>query len=272
VEQVVVGVDSSEAARAALHWAVRVANRIEAVGESTGPTVTAIAVWTPGSAELPPQEWRREQSVVRDLLDLRTKEGAQMGVRVGTELREGDPADVLLTAAADRRADMLVVGNRGEGNFAGLRVGSVIDQLSHHTPKPLAIVPAYEQPAPRRIVVGADGSLGTAAAIRWCAQVARELHAEVSAIHLDSQQRDRVPMRDYRAARVREPGASWYDEVARGGHAADGLLEAANRIDATLIVLGTPSIASTRNDHLNGEVTRLLHKTRLPVVLVPAAP
>jgi len=35
---------------------------------------------------------------------------------------------------------MLVVGNRGRGGFAGLRLGSVSQAISHHSPCPLVIV------------------------------------------------------------------------------------------------------------------------------------
>ena len=37
-------------------------------------------------------------------------------------------------------ATMLVVGNRGRGGFAGLRLGSVSQAIAHHSPCPLVIV------------------------------------------------------------------------------------------------------------------------------------
>jgi len=37
-------------------------------------------------------------------------------------------------------ADLLVVGNRGRGGFSGLRLGSVSQSISHHSPCPLVIV------------------------------------------------------------------------------------------------------------------------------------
>jgi len=49
----------------------------------------------------------------------------------------------LLDAAA--RADLLVVGTRGHGGFTGLLLGSVSQQCAHHSPCPIAIIPAHKE-------------------------------------------------------------------------------------------------------------------------------
>jgi nucleotide-binding universal stress UspA family protein len=54
-------------------------------------------------------------------------------------LGEGPAAEVLLRAA--ERADLLVVGSRGRGGFAGLLLGSVSQQCAQHAPCPVVIVP-----------------------------------------------------------------------------------------------------------------------------------
>ncbi|MDQ6728172.1 MAG: universal stress protein [Actinomycetota bacterium] len=61
------------------------------------------------------------------------------GVRVTRHLVMGGSAPALLEAAAS--ADLLVVGTRGHGGFAGLLLGSTSQHCAHHPPCPVVIVP-----------------------------------------------------------------------------------------------------------------------------------
>jgi len=67
-------------------------------------------------------------------------------------LGEPQPASVTVRAAAgiaaeelvnaSRDTDMIVLGSRGTGGFAHLRMGSVSSQVSHHAYCPVVIIPA----------------------------------------------------------------------------------------------------------------------------------
>ena len=138
---IVVGVDGSESARAALRFALEEARL-------RGATVRAVAAWhvpvaAYGDAFIPPNpdllsdlEPRARGELERALADA----GEQAaGVEVEQVVREGPPARVLLDEAD--KADLLVVGSRGLGGFRGLLLGSVSQQCSHHAPCPVVIVP-----------------------------------------------------------------------------------------------------------------------------------
>lgn len=51
---------------------------------------------------------------------------------------EGHPAQVLVDAAAD--ADVLVVGSRGHGGFAGMLLGSVSEHVAAHALCPVLVI------------------------------------------------------------------------------------------------------------------------------------
>jgi nucleotide-binding universal stress UspA family protein len=63
------------------------------------------------------------------------------GVKVQTlALQDRHPADALVEQSEG--ADMLVVGSRGLGGFAGLVVGSVSQQCLHHAKCPVVVIRA----------------------------------------------------------------------------------------------------------------------------------
>jgi nucleotide-binding universal stress UspA family protein len=142
--RIVVGVDATEQAAAALRWAVEEATLRNA-------TVEAVHAWSyvpmPTSVDggLVPMAWS-EGTDARDTVREAAERLAQDTVRsvVGDEPRvhvsvvEGDPADALLAAAAG--ADLLVVGNRGRGALAQALLGSTSARVSDHAPCPVVVL------------------------------------------------------------------------------------------------------------------------------------
>lgn len=57
---------------------------------------------------------------------------------VRTQVAEGNPARVLLSAAAG--ADLLVVGSRGHGGFTEALLGSVGQHCAHHARCPVVVI------------------------------------------------------------------------------------------------------------------------------------
>jgi nucleotide-binding universal stress UspA family protein len=60
------------------------------------------------------------------------------GVGVERAIVQGPAAQVLIDAVSER--DLLVVGSRGHGGFAGLLLGSVSHQCAQHAPCPVVII------------------------------------------------------------------------------------------------------------------------------------
>lgn len=65
---------------------------------------------------------------------------AKTGVDAKAHVCSGDPAQALITIAADEHADMIVVGNRGMSG-AKRMLGSVPNKVSHHAKCGVLIVP-----------------------------------------------------------------------------------------------------------------------------------
>lgn len=136
MERIVVGVDGSEISRAALQWAVDEARRrnaaVEAIHALHQPFVYGYAYL----AEVETDEFAQEAQAI---LDKTIAAVDTTGVPVEARVVGGGPSQVLVEAAKD--ADLLVVGSRGRGGFSGLLLGSVSQQVAHHAPCPVVIIP-----------------------------------------------------------------------------------------------------------------------------------
>jgi len=139
-ELIVVGADGSSSSQAALTWAVRQAEltggTVQAVIAWQYPAVVAGYGWAPvamiDTTDLGEIAAKTVNDMVADVVD------PASDVRVSTLVREGNPARVLLDAA--QGADLLVVGSRGHGGFAGAMLGSVSQHCLHHSPCPVVVI------------------------------------------------------------------------------------------------------------------------------------
>jgi nucleotide-binding universal stress UspA family protein len=276
MERILVGVDGSPAAAAGLAWAARLAGPLRA-------ELVVVGAFEPTEAELPPERdaalWAEAGARLRSWVA--TVVGVPAGARL--EADQGHPASVLLrwTEAVD--ADLVVVGTRGVGGFAGLHLGSVAHHLAHHTTRPLAIVPAPGAELPlETVVVGVDGSAGSAAAVAWTAGIAAPLGAKVVALHATEPFAEWVPEFDRRSWRrhaeqeiatwtkpLTDTGADVRIVVDRDIHPVAALERAARNHDAGLVVVGARGLGGFRGLRLGRVPFQLVHHMGRPVVTVP---
>jgi nucleotide-binding universal stress UspA family protein len=125
-QQIVAAIDGSESSILALRWAAQQA-------ELTGSALEIIMTWewptTYGWALPFPAEYNpaaEAQKVLDHAVEKALAEHPKVAVR--SRLIEGHPAPVLVDASMD--ADMLVVGSRGHGEFAGMLLGSVSEHCT----------------------------------------------------------------------------------------------------------------------------------------------
>lgn len=139
---IVVGVDHSEGAKAALRFALEEAKLREAKLRvvhawqyGTIGTAGVESFYPAVGAEMSDVRAAAEQALEQTL---RESLPDAESVEVEQRLVEGRAAGVLVDESRD--ADLLVVGSRGHGGFTELLLGSVSQQVSHHAHCPVVIV------------------------------------------------------------------------------------------------------------------------------------
>jgi len=134
--RVVVGVDGSETAQRALHWALAEARLRSA-------TLEVVHAWrlpiVGGMYATVALDDAVSEDLARHTVEAALAKEDLAGVTVEHTLLCASPAEALLNAAGC--ADLVVVGSRGLGGLKRVLLGSVSRQVAHHTHCPIVVVP-----------------------------------------------------------------------------------------------------------------------------------
>lgn len=182
-----------------------------------------------------------------------------------TDILIGHPADRLLALSHD--ADLVVVGFRGRGGFAGLRLGSVSRRMGTHAACPVTVVRGRAHPD-GPIVAGVDGTPAadrvleaafSAAAARGRRLVAiRQLAAKVA---------DGAERLDEQLGPWRHKFPEVPVEIRAGHGSVAAVLTDASR-GAGLVVVGSRGRGAIRGALLGSTGLHLLQHAECPVLVV----
>lgn len=183
-DTVVVGVDRSDPARAAVEFAADLARRhhlrlrVVHAYEPSQYTVRPTIGWEP---QVEGVMRNAAQRVIDDTVEVLGM--AYPDLDVSSRLEAGSPAAVLLDESEG--AESVVVGSRGAGGFAGLLVGSTALHVASHAKCPVVAVPApADDEKPRHgVVVGVDGSDLATSAIEYALREASSMGEPLRAVH-----------------------------------------------------------------------------------------
>jgi len=178
-QPIVVGVDGSVGSRAALGWAIDEAIRREAPLE-------LVHSWRPmyraphdAAGDSEAELVARDHGAWLLAAAAGSVKSSAPQLVVTTSLLRGRPSAVLLDAAA--KAQLLVVGARGVGGYAGLSLGSVSLHAVSHSPSSVVVVRSAREVGP--VIVGIDGSDESKAVLRAALDEARLRNSPLIAMY-----------------------------------------------------------------------------------------
>jgi nucleotide-binding universal stress UspA family protein len=183
VRPVVAGIDGSDHSLVALRWAAEEARRRSA-------PLWVVHAFDLLRAEVFGLEDRAyvvaERHAAEKILDAAVRQARALAgdVEVRPLLETGTAPAVLLEQSA--KADLVVLGSRGRGEFAGLLLGSTSLHVATHASGPVVVVRrALDEttgPSAGRVVVGTDGSPHSERALRFAFEHAQERGVGVTAV------------------------------------------------------------------------------------------
>lgn len=280
-DEVVVGVDGRDGGRDAVALAVALgAHRLTLVGayahddEPTAPTTPAAG------------RYRRllADDMTRALEATRLQTGVVADVAA---IPDSSPARALHHVAADRHAELIVVGSAHHGLVGQLVLGDVSRATLHDSPCPVAIAPRGYRERPRKlapVAVGYDGTAESGEALKLASRLAAaagaplEVHVVregptivIATMAYTDDLRELEAEDEARAQRVLDQALA---EAPAGttGHVHKGspVTElAAVGEHAGVLVLGSRGWGTTRRVLLGSTSDRVLHRAACPVIVVP---
>ncbi|KAA1250292.1 universal stress protein [Mycobacterium simiae] len=282
---ILVGVDGSAQADAAVAWAAREAimrrMRITLM-HGVAPVVVG---WPVGQLYTEMPEWQRDEArevIARATKALTQSLGDAEPPDVRTELVYSNLVPALIDAS--REAWMTVVGSQGMGALGRMLLGSVSSALLHHAHGPVAVVHSDDGGAldpNAAVLVGVDGSPASEAALALAFDEASRRSVELVAMHawsdvgvfpiLGMDWRDRESHGEEVLA---ERLAGWQEQypdvhVRRSlvcDKPAHRLLEGTQR--AQLVVLGSRGRGGFPGMLLGSVSSTVAHSAKIPVIVV----
>jgi nucleotide-binding universal stress UspA family protein len=172
ISRVVVGVDGSQSGGAAVTWAAR-----EAARRGVELVVTHVIDWHGAEYAEAVREtaWGIVAGAAAEARSVARE------IRVSSDLAAGQAAPALVDRSTDDT--LIVVGHRGRGGLSSLLLGSVSHQVATHAAGPIVVVRGRTQAASGAVVVGIDGSAGSAATLGRAFDEAARRDATLMVVH-----------------------------------------------------------------------------------------
>ena len=271
-----------------------------------------MAVWYRASLQvlhvmppLPPSATNSLAATSRDLTARNLRQAVERqrlpDADVSFELVESaEPAARILEAAEAFDADLIVTGSHGRAGIERVFLGSVVEALLHHCPRPVLVIPSHidsgegggARPTFARVVCAVDFSAPSLAALPLALSIAEEADAHLTLLHVIEMPPElHTPPQppDYDVAPIRAEAeaacltrlAALIPEHAReyctidtavleGGVSRQLLRMAADR-QADLIVLGVHGRNAFDLAFFGSNSKDVIRQAHCPVLVVPAS-
>ncbi len=287
IDRILCPVDLSDESKRAFDYALALGRRFEA--EVRVVHVVDMGAWiglpVEGIAELADSA----RVSLREQLDWWVARHLKGGAEVRSDLREGPVVHGIVAAAAEMRADVVVMGTHGRSGFERLALGSVTERVLRKSTCPVIVVPAREDALVRtgplgRIVCATDFSEASRHAVEFARDFAAAGASPLTLMTvidwpfgdssgLDPVTRLRESLEQEASeslnALVGTPTEHHIDVAVRHGRAGAEVVRFARETQAELVVLGVSGRGALDRALLGSTAHQVLRDAPCPVMTVP---
>jgi nucleotide-binding universal stress UspA family protein len=282
-ETILVGIDGSEFSKAALinatNWVRRHGGRLFLVHA---------VYFDEEEFSIAPGQREKRFKLGKEIC-YQTKEEVfpKLGKDVESFICEGEPHDVIVDVASIKNADLIAIGTHGRKGFKKLFMGSVTSRVIVSSPCDVLVVkkPLSEDPGKyKSILLSFDGSEFSKKALDRACELSKIEGAEITALYVIPQYEEMIEFFStslikenllHDAQKIVEEAknlaldqdVSIKTEIAEG-HAAEKIIDTANRLGSDLIIRGTYGWRGIDKAIIGSIIENVIVNVSCPVLVV----
>lgn len=265
---VMVPLDGSPSAEAALPWAIQLAKR-------SGSEVRLVGVHAPPAvlldgetlgAVVPDEPVRKEEIAYFAEVQGRLKAA---GIAVAADLLDGGVVTSLAAYATNLKPAWIVMLSHARGALARFFLGETASEFVRQSPCPVLLVHEGDQTNVRHVLVPLDGSRLAERMVGPALVFAKVVGADFTLLmaQADARHADADGYLAKHAAAVRSDGLAVDTRVVAQGHAADVIVAAAEARPGTVVALATHGRGGLSKLVWGSVTDQVVHRTRGPVLV-----
>lgn len=274
LQRILVPTDLSDFASNALRWAamlqVRLGARLTLVFANE-PYIPFDVLEGPAAYLLQNEPEFRER-LMKEMHDHVQRHLPGIGQAPETLIVDKAPAQAILETAESIDADLIVMGTHGRTGWRRALLGSVAENVVHHTDRPVLCIPADTPPSIGKILCPVNFTPIARVALEQAALLAETFDAELLIVHVT----DAIDQ----ASDVAGEFAAWiephvrnrcrYSHLLASGNAAEETIRMAHDAHADLVVLGAQHKRFADATVLGTTTERVIRFAKRPVLAVMA--
>lgn len=268
LERLILATDGSQfsegAIREAISFAGKCASRIYAISVlETNPEYETI-----GS-----NVFEKEEAEAMSHLESIKARAEKEGLNCEIVLHEApDPAQTIVDEAIEKKVDMIVVGRRGRKGLLKALMGQVAAKVIAHAPCKVLVVPKAARIEYRNILVAADGSVHSNAAVTEAIAIAKKCGSHIialSAMRDESERADATVHVSKVVDMAQKEGVS-AEAVTPIGRSFNAIVETAGGRGVDLIVMGTYGKTGVKKLLMGSSTEKVIGTAGCAVLVVKA--
>lgn len=269
LEKLVLATDRSLFSEGAIREAINFAKKC-----SSKLYVLSVLETNPEYETIGSNVYEKEEEEAVAYLDSVKAKAAKEGVDCDTILQEAtDPSEAIVEEAAQKKADMIVIGRRGRRGLLKALMGDVAAKVIARASCKVLVVPKAARIEYRNILVATDGSAHSNAAVTEALAIAQRCGSNLialSAIRDESEMQEALSNVNRVVELGRKEGLS-VEAITPLGRSYDVIVETAGGRGIDLIVVGTYGKTGVKKLLMGSSTEKVIGRAGCAILVVKAA-